>query len=88
MFRPFVGILREVHNKEYITKVFEPMHKCKAQETYYVYKVLVYVYMHLFVSLPYLIGLMRDRRLFKKSVRQFTISLCRKTNFTVLKYVH
>jgi len=45
------------------------MHKCKTQEAYYVYKILVHVYMYLFVSLPYLIGLMRDRRLFKKYVR-------------------
>lgn len=66
MFRPLVGILREVHNKEYITKVFEPMHKCKMQEAYCVCKILVYIYMHLLVSLPYVIGLTHSRGLFKK----------------------
>jgi len=74
MLRPLVVILREVHNKEYITNVFEPMHKCKTQEAYYVYKTLVYVYIHLSVSLPYLVGLLHGRGLLKKvrSVGQYT----------------
>jgi len=26
---PLVTILREVHSKEYVSEVFEPMHRCK-----------------------------------------------------------